>query len=120
MTILTNIQDLETVYLTTRATHSNGTTTAMVMDLISEETSSSVLDGEAITVTHGTYYSSFSHTFPTLIEGTYYTLVLSIGASEYYRGKVFVTGQDIDTYEVNVENTDYKQTTFNNEYIILE
>ena len=71
-----------------------------------------------ITPTQDRYYSDIEEVF-NLIEGRFYTIELSNSSNNHvvFKGKIFCTNQDTDSYSIN--SGEYIQHESDNEFVII-
>lgn len=77
------------------------------------------IEGETeylFTPTYTSYYMTVSGIF-NLKEGQQYTYTVFDGTDEVHRGRIYCTNQDITDFSIN--DGEYKETTSNNDFILV-
>lgn len=120
MNILSTITDSQDVNISVRNWVGSTSQRNIYFDLKNDHSDVEEVTDQIAVLTDFPYYSTFSYSFSNLKENEYYTLTLreAENVSEIYTGKVFVTDQPFESYEVNVNNTDYIENQTNNDFII--
>jgi len=82
--------------------------------LTNESTNTSVSATDIVATTSGGYLV-IDEIF-TLLQGVFYNIEVTSGTTVIYRGRIFCTNQDIDTFTMN---TDYVSKGKDNTYAII-